>query len=35
MVTHDPYKIEYEETTLFADLGIERPIAAEKAGQQI
>lgn len=28
-ITHKLYTIEYEEVTLYADLGAERPIAAE------
>jgi hypothetical protein len=34
-ITDDPYTIEYEEVTLFADLGAERPIAAERGGERI
>ena len=34
-ITADPYRIEYEEIDLFADLGAERPIAAERAGERI
>jgi len=34
-ITHDPYVIKYEEVTLFADLGAERAIAAELAGNKI
>jgi hypothetical protein len=34
-ITDDPYTIEYGEITLSADLGAERPIAAERAGQKI
>jgi len=34
-ITHDPYVIEYEEVTLFADLGAERAIAAEQNGIKI
>jgi hypothetical protein len=34
-ITHDPYIIEYEETTLQADLGAERPIGAQRNGQKI
>ena len=33
--TADPYIIEYEDVTLFADLGAERPLAAERAGRKI
>lgn len=31
-ITADPYRIEYEEIDLFADLAAERPIAAERLG---
>lgn len=34
-ITADPYRIEYEEIDLFADLAAERPIAAERAGERI
>jgi hypothetical protein len=34
-ITADPYTIEYEDVTLFADLGAERPLAAERAGRKI
>lgn len=34
-ITHDPYVIEYEEITLFADLGAERALAAEQNGIKI
>src|SRR5260370_40737702 len=34
-ITADPYTIEYKEITPFADLGAERPIAAERAGRKI
>ena len=34
-VTDDPYIIEYMKTRLYADLGAERPIAAERGGQKI
>jgi hypothetical protein len=34
-VTDDPYIIEYMRTRLYADLGAERPIAAERGGQKI
>jgi hypothetical protein len=33
-VTDDPYVIEYRKTKLYADLGAERPIAAERAGHK-
>ena len=29
-ITDDPYIIQYRRTTLYADLGAERPIAAER-----
>ena len=29
-ITHDPFRIEYEEFTLSADLAAENPFAAEK-----
>lgn len=35
LITADPYTIRYEEVTLFADLGAERPMAAERAGRKI
>lgn len=34
-VTDDPYIIEYLKTRLYADLGAEKPIAAEKGEQKI
>ena len=34
-ITADPYVIAYEDVTLFADLGAERPLAAERAGRKI
>ncbi len=34
-ITADPYKIEYEEIKLYADLAAERPIAAEREGRKI
>ncbi len=34
-VTDDPYIIEYMKTRLYADLGAERPMAAERGGQKI
>lgn len=34
-ITDDPYVIEYRRTKLYADLGAERPIGAERAGQKI
>ena len=34
-ITHDPYVIKYEEVVLFADLGAERVIGAERNGSKI
>lgn len=34
-VTDDPYIIEYGKTKLYADLGAEKPIAAERGGEKI
>ncbi len=34
-ITDDPYLIQYRRTTLYADLGAERPIAAEREGQKL
>lgn len=34
-ITDDPYVIEYEDLTLFADLGAERVIAAQRDDQRI
>lgn len=34
-ITHDPYPLEYKGLRLYADLGAEKPIAAEKAGRKI
>jgi hypothetical protein len=34
-ITDDPYIIEYKEITLYADLGAERPLAAERGDQKI
>ncbi|MBD2516741.1 XisH family protein [Nostoc sp. FACHB-973] len=34
-ITDDPYVIQYRRTTLYADLGAERPIAAERNGQKL
>lgn len=31
----DPYRIQYEDINLYADLAAERPIAAEREGQKI
>lgn len=35
IITHDPLIIEYEDLRLFADLGAEKTLAAEKAGRKI
>lgn len=35
IVTDDPYVIQYRKTTLYADLGAEHPMAAERYGQKI
>ncbi len=34
-ITHDPYTLSFGSTRVYADLGAERPIAAERAGQKI
>ena len=34
-ITNDPYTIRYEDDSVYADLGAERPFAAERAGQKI
>lgn len=34
-ITDDPYVIQYRRTVLYADLGAERPIAAERDGQKL
>jgi XisH protein len=34
-ITDDPYIIQYRRATLYADLGAERPIAAERHGQKL
>lgn len=34
-ITDDPYVIQYRRTTLYADLGAERPIAAERGGRRL
>lgn len=34
-ITDDPYIIQYRTTTLYADLGAEQPIAAERPGQKL
>ncbi|MFZ4677667.1 MAG: element excision factor XisH family protein [Nodosilinea sp.] len=35
LVTDDPYIIEYGRTKLYADLGAEQPLAAERGGEKI
>lgn len=35
VITDDPYVIQYQKTTLYADLGAEQPMAAERYGQKI
>jgi hypothetical protein len=35
IITDDPYVIQYRKTTLYADLGAERPMAAERYGQKL
>lgn len=35
IITDDPYVIQYRRTTLYADLGAERPMAAERNGQKL
>lgn len=35
VITDDPYVIEYKGLRLYADLGAEQPIAAEKTGRKI
>jgi hypothetical protein len=34
-ITNDPYIIQYQRTVLYADLGAERSIAAERDGQKL
>jgi XisH protein len=34
-ITDDPFIIEYKKTKLYADLGAERPIAAQRGGLRI
>lgn len=34
-ITDDPYTLQYEDATVFVDLGAERIIAAEKSGEKI
>ncbi len=35
VITHEPFTIQYEDEPVYADLGAEKVIAAERAGQQI
>lgn len=35
VITDDPYVIQYRKTTLYADLGTEQPMAAERYGQKL
>jgi hypothetical protein len=35
LITDDPYVIQYRRTTLYADLGAERPIGVERDGQKL
>ncbi len=35
LITDDPYIIKYRRTTLYADLGAERPIGVERDGQKL
>ncbi|MFN5856767.1 MAG: XisH family protein [Pseudanabaenaceae cyanobacterium] len=35
IITDDPYVIQYQKTILYADLGAEQPIAAERYGQKL
>jgi hypothetical protein len=35
LITDDPYIIQYRKTTLYADIGAEKPIAAERDGQKL
>lgn len=35
LITDDPYVIQYRRTVLYADLGTERPMAAERDGQKL
>lgn|SRR5262245_16854792 len=34
-ITHDPFLIRYDDVDLFADLAADRPLGAERQGQQI
>ena len=34
-ITHDPYTLSFGQTDVYVDLGAERPIGAERQGQQI
>ncbi|BBD59936.1 fdxN element excision controlling factor XisH [Nostoc sp. HK-01] len=35
VITDDPYIIQYRKTVLYADIGAERPIAAQRDGQKL
>lgn len=35
VIVADPYRIQYKDVDLYADLAAERPIAAEREGQKI
>ncbi|WP_423225237.1 element excision factor XisH family protein [Candidatus Amarolinea aalborgensis] len=35
LITHDPYVVQFEEITLFADLGAERAMAAQLGSHKI
>jgi len=35
VITDDPYVIQYRKTTLYADLGAEQPMVAERYGQKV
>jgi len=37
IITHDPFRVEYEELEIFADLAVEKPrtVVAEKNGEKI
>ncbi|MBU7583134.1 MAG: XisH family protein [Nostoc sp. TH1S01] len=35
LITDDPYIIQYRKTVLYADIGAERPIAAQRDGQKL
>jgi hypothetical protein len=35
VITHDPYPLQFGEESLYADLGAEAPLGAEKGGRKI